>query len=45
MRFRTKVFSLFLLISGLSSLLVVAFLYWPTKDLFFKVMGGGARKT
>jgi len=38
MRFRTKVFSLFLLISGLSSLLVVAFLYWPTKDLFFSLM-------
>lgn len=38
MRFRTKVFTLFLLIAGLSSLLVVAFLYWPTKKIFFNLM-------
>lgn len=38
MRFRTKVFSLFLLLAVLSSSLVVAFLYFPTRSLFLDLM-------
>ncbi len=38
MRFRTKVFLLFLLLAVLSSTLVVAMLYWPTRTLFFDLM-------
>ena len=38
MRFRTKLFSLFLLLAVLSSTLVVAFLYWPTQKLFLDLM-------
>ncbi len=38
MRFRTKVFTLFLLLAILSSSLVVAFMYWPTRTLFLDLM-------
>lgn len=38
MRFRTKVFTLFLLLAIVSSTLVVAFMYWPTKNLFMDLM-------
>lgn len=38
MRFRTKLFTLLLLLAVFSSSLVVAFLYWPTHKLFFDLM-------
>lgn len=42
MRFRTKVFSLFLLLAVLSSSLVVAFMWVPTRKLFFDLMSSNA---
>ncbi len=38
MRFRSKVFTLFLLLAVFSSSLVVAFMYWPTRKLFMELM-------
>jgi len=38
MRFRTRVFTLFLLLAVFSSLLVAAFMYWPTHRLFFDLL-------
>jgi adenylate cyclase len=38
MRFRSKVFSLFLLLAIFSSSIAVAFLYWPARTLFMDLM-------
>ncbi|MFZ4681081.1 MAG: adenylate/guanylate cyclase domain-containing protein [Terrimicrobiaceae bacterium] len=38
MRFRTRVFTLFLLLAVFSSLLVAAFMYWPTHKLFYDLL-------
>ena len=38
MRFRTRVFTLFLIMAVLTGLLIAAFMYAPTKQLFMDLM-------